>query len=344
MMREQNKKKINGQSVSGDINRGHDQQGATEDAQGLADSMVQALDQADSEGGKWKQRFEKEWGCQVFVKCKQHPLKVVLVVVPFEKLSQGGSWRFKFLVELPEVQNVAGLWHAIDERVERLEELGRFHKYIDWFFKGADLQNGSRRRKVIWALLSDGPLVDATGFHLCSEPTGYPGWGDEELDGDRFLIDKPLETVLAEWVNHMEKQIANPRERLKRDLSKIKFTLGKGKTFKRYDCAGLWSVEVDGVSFEGEWVSSTIDGETMVLLVGRNHHLYMNRLSPNLRPGKGCLRLGVKILLKLTDQDFNARPGMLRIYEEMRVPPVYAPSVNVFDDATLAELDYNTNV
>lgn len=344
MMNEQNENPINGQSESGDIDLGYDQQGVTEEAQRVADSIVQALDRTDSEGGKWKQRFEKKWGCQVLVGCKQRPLKVALMLLPIEEHPQKRGKRFKFLVKLPEVQNAAGVWPAIEARAERLEELGRFHKYIDWFFEGANIQKGSKRqRQVIDALLCDGPLIDATGFHLYGGHAGYLPWDHETSEGDRYLIDKPLETVLTEWIDHMEKQVVNPRERLKRDLSKIKFTLGEGKYFKRYDCAGLWSVEVDGVSLQGEWVCSTIDGKTIVLVAGHKHHLYINRLSPRLPPGTGSFRLGVEILFELTDQDFNARPGMLRIYEEMRVPPVYRSDDEELDDSTLAGLDYNTN-
>ena len=62
MMNVQNENLINGQSESDDIDLGHDQQGVTEEAQRVADSIVQALDRTDSEGGKWKQRFEKKWG------------------------------------------------------------------------------------------------------------------------------------------------------------------------------------------------------------------------------------------------------------------------------------------
>jgi hypothetical protein len=55
MMNEQNENPINGQSES------RDQETLAKEAQRLADSIEQALDQADSEGGKWKQEFEKLW-------------------------------------------------------------------------------------------------------------------------------------------------------------------------------------------------------------------------------------------------------------------------------------------
>ena len=52
---------------------------------------------------------------------------------------------------------------------------------------------------------------------------------------------------------------------------------------------------------------------------------------------------GFRIYLALTDQDFNARPGMLSIYEEMGGAPVYTPTGEALDNPTLAGLDYNTH-
>jgi hypothetical protein len=350
MMNEQNENPINGQSESDDIDLGHDQQGVTEEAQRVADSIVQALDRTDSEGGKWKQRFEKKWGCQILVQCKQHPLKVALVVLPVDKHPKERNWRFKFVVDLPEAQNAAGVWPAIEARARRLEELGRFHKYIRWFFKAFSVKEWGHKRQVVSWLLYDGPLVDATGFHLYGEPPECfdrhpeePRWSGESPNVECLHIDRPLETVLAEWISYMEKQITNPTQLLRNDLSKVNFTVDKVEDFDSHLCAGFWGLEVDGVSFKGEWVYWKIDGKTKVFLYCY-HYFYMHQLSPNLRPVTDHWRWKVDILLELTDQDFNVGPGMLSIYEEMGAPPVFTPSAGALDDPTLAGLDFNTNV
>ena len=127
MMNEQNENPINGQSESDDIDLGHDQQGVTQEAQRVADSIVQALDRTDSEGGKWKQEFEKLWGCKVFVQCEPQcgtqPLQVALVVVPDVQGLNTDLVQISVRVNLSDIQDADGVWPAPRQLVGRQHQV-----------------------------------------------------------------------------------------------------------------------------------------------------------------------------------------------------------------------------
>ncbi len=341
MMNEQNQNPINGQAES------RDQQNLAKETQRLADSIEQALDQADSEGSKWKQQFQKEWGCQVVVECEQQPFQVTLMVLPVDKYPD--NWRLMPWVDLPAVRDAAGVWPAIQARAKRLDEIGKFHRYINFDF---DALRAFESRDLLGSMLSHSSLIDTTGFGVCG---GLPE--ERKTDSERLyrrvgqIIDRPLEAVLADWINCIEKQVPKPQERLKSDLSKVEFKfvdederelVAEDESLSDDEFSGLWRLEVDGVLIKGTWNYWTFDGNTKVVLHGY-HFVSIPKLAPDSATETENSEWEISIYLALTDQDFNARPGMLEIYEEMGGAPVYTPADEALDGPTLAELDYNIN-
>ena len=341
MMNEQNLNPFNGQSER------HGQQTLTNEAQRLVDSIEQALEQTDSDGAKWKQQFEKKWGCQVVVDCEQQPFQVTLMVIPVDKYPD--NWRLMPWVDLHGVRNAAGVWPAIQERAKRLDEIGKFHRYINFEF---DALGAFESRDLLGSMLSHSSLMDTTGFGVFG---GLPE--ERKIDSKRLysresqIVDRPLEAVLADWINCIEKQVPKPKERLKSDLSKVEFEfvnedererVAEDESLSDDDFSGLWRLEVDGVLIKGTWDYWTFDGHTKVVLHGY-HFVSIPKLAQNSAPEMENSEWELSIYLALTDQDFNARPGMLSIYEEMGGAPVYTPTGEALDNPTLARLDYNTH-
>lgn len=341
-MNEQNLNPINGQSER------HGQQTLTNEAQRLVDSIEQALEQTDSDGAKWKQQFEKKWGCQVVVDCEQQPFQVTLMVLPVDKYPD--NWRLMPWVDLRGVRDAAGVWPAIQERAKRLDEIGKLHRYINFEF---DALRVFESRDLLGWMLSHSSLMDTTGFGVCG---GLPE--ERKIDSKRLyrrvsqVIDRPLEAVLADWINCIEKQVPKPRERLKSDLSKVEFKfvsederelVAEDESLLDDEFSGLWRLEVDGVLIKGTWDYCTIDGKTEVVLSGK-HCVSIPKLAPDFAHETDNAEWEIDIQLVLTDQDFKGEPGWLKSCETVQETPVFNEATYALpSDSTVASLDFNVD-
>lgn len=331
MMNERNKNPINGQSES------HDQQTLTNEAQKLADSIEQALDQADSEGGKWKQEFEKLWGCKVFIQCAPQPLRVALVVTCDVEEFDDEVHQIALRVNLTEVQDAASVWSAIDTRVHRLTANLQCLKNIrDWLSTiDASEQNGELRDLFPG---STGSMLDDTGFEVfIYDPLNEHNWLSNP-DGHIANCDTEIEWVLAAWLEKLE---YNAKELLENRARFLKRHLRFANFYQDDRGNRTWSHVDLYPRLEGVWRYQLHQGRLLVVLDFVDEIPLAPLLTPYDPP---AVKWNSRFSVQLSDQDFCAPKGTMKIRAALDLLPVFRPADHVTPEIPeTADLDFNVD-
>ena len=335
MMNVQNENLVNGQSESDDIDLGHDQQGVTEEAQRVADSIVQALDRTDSEGGKWKQRFEKKWGCQVFVQCEPQcgtqPLQVALVVVPDFQEVNPDLVQISVRVNLSDVQDADGVWPALRSKTRRLTQNGRVLKYVrDVLGLVCTGDQDLEMRSLFNAC--NCYLRDGAGFEMFvespSEARHWKPFSDEEGKS----VTPSVAVALRKWLDEAECDISQHTKLLQNDLSLVKF-------YSDHSGTQTWRYATGGLYLSGRWSYREHEGVMSVFLYFA-HKVELPLLWDPL--GRRIFLWDMELSVPLMDHNFLAETGTLEILAGLGLPPVFRPEVHVSPEVSdIAGLDFN---
>lgn len=305
--------------------------------QQLASSIEQALNRPDSAGWQWKNAFERELGCKVFVQVvpssEPHPLSVALVVAPnMDECEEEEYQQMLFRAHLSGVQNADGVWREIEAMAQRLFVIGGFLRDVRDLL---GLAGTEQQEEVLNKLFLDcgGYLCDETGVEAFSGGTHWPLPVRCEKNISGFV-----EVALRQWLDKVKSLVDTPAKFLKRELFGVKFRLdGAPNRLQK-----TWSHQTHS-ALHGTWDYCPHEGITSVF-VYFTHAISMPPLlsaTSDLDGDTWKLSLSVQLM----DQDFNGASGWLQICATtVECVPVfsstpYCPPL----DSSAASLDFNVD-
>lgn len=301
----------------------------------LVDDIQNALYKSTM-GSQWLKAFESQWGCEVSVLCQPSPKEVDALIVELivrpctdEDGSESYLSQFLFRARLSEAQTPTGVWPAIARRTGRLSEIGRLLKGIRDVL---GLVHTEEQEEALYGLFGGGScnLCDSNGFELFMCTPFAPSSSRASRSPDDVALAGDLETTLQKWLCNVISQSDRSIARFQGNRAAVNFKADQ-----------TWSLVVGGDVLAGFWEYETERESTRVNIYGR-HNFHV----PPLRPTKfedWPQWKEAPFVLTLTDQDFDAEPGMLKFCAGLEVPPrpLMALSVELHAEAIDANLDYN---